>query len=349
MATKSRLIEKRKNAKNTEGDKIEEKLHGVYGGRETALPTTLMFDHVSPATRLLEKRRQMFEVQEALNSQKDEFNRREDAYRRREDGLRRKDLELQESLIKFNKFLQENESKTKRAERRGAEERKQQEVKIVEIQNLESKLKEKLLEESALKDEVEKNLQYQEYLENVCQQMSKYFPEISDILSRHKTLNDANAQLLIQKEKDDEEMDLKTKEYSAFKKDKENQVLNQNNEIAELQMRLEKTIAETGEVQSRIDREKTEISERGKTLGTVVSSVSNTLDRCDHSFRVRQKKPPREKKLDGHLISLEEQVIRTTLELDELALFIVDFIDIKRNYDGIRASGNHNYGFEITA
>lgn len=51
----------------------------------------------------------MFEVQEALNSQKEEFTRREDAFRRREEALRRKDLELQESLIKFNKFLQENE------------------------------------------------------------------------------------------------------------------------------------------------------------------------------------------------------------------------------------------------
>jgi hypothetical protein len=50
---------------------IEDKLLEQYGGRGTnSLPQTLMFDHVSPATRLLEKRRQMFEVQEALNSQK---------------------------------------------------------------------------------------------------------------------------------------------------------------------------------------------------------------------------------------------------------------------------------------
>ena len=99
----------RKTSALPSGDKVEDKLLKEYGGRGTTnLPTTLMFDHVSPATRLLEKRRQMFEVQEALNAQKDEFNRREDAYRRREDGLRRKDLELQESLIKFNKFLQES-------------------------------------------------------------------------------------------------------------------------------------------------------------------------------------------------------------------------------------------------
>jgi hypothetical protein len=40
------------------------------------LPQTLVLDHVSPATRLLEKRRQMFEVQEALEAQKQEFNRK---------------------------------------------------------------------------------------------------------------------------------------------------------------------------------------------------------------------------------------------------------------------------------
>lgn len=35
-----------------------------------------MLEHVSPATRLLEKRRQMFEVQEALEQQKQEYARK---------------------------------------------------------------------------------------------------------------------------------------------------------------------------------------------------------------------------------------------------------------------------------
>lgn len=40
------------------------------------VPHTLVLEHVSPATRLLEKRRLMFEVQEALEQQKAEFNRK---------------------------------------------------------------------------------------------------------------------------------------------------------------------------------------------------------------------------------------------------------------------------------
>ena len=57
----------------------------------------------------------MFEVQETLEAQKREFNRKEEVFKRREDGLKKKDLELQESLVRFSKFLQENDSKRTRS------------------------------------------------------------------------------------------------------------------------------------------------------------------------------------------------------------------------------------------
>lgn len=318
-------------------DKVDDKLLSMYGGRGTAnLPTTLMFDHVSPATRLLEKRRQMFEVQEALNAQKDEFNRREDAYRRREDGLRRKDLELQESLIKFNKFLQENESKRNRALRRAAEERKQQDAKDIEIKKYEQQLKEKLLEESSLKQELEKNLQYQDYLENVCQSMSKYFPEISDILSRYRTLRDANMQLLASKEQDDQERDTKEREYNLFNKDKTNQLLNQNNEIAEMQILYEKSIVKGAVIQKEIDKQRGEASDKSLTLGAVLSSVSNVLNRCEQSFRNRHNKPMADtsgEKPPSNDEELKEESEKTLVKLEEIAMFMVDFVDIRRDYD----------------
>jgi len=318
-------------------DKVDEKLLGMYGGRGTTnLPTTLMFDHVSPATRLLEKRRQMFEVQEALNAQKDEFNRREDAYRRREDGLRRKDLELQESLIKFNKFLQENESKRNRALRRAADERKQQDAKDIEIQRYEQQLKEKLLEESLLKQELEKNLQYQDYLENVCQSMSKYFPEISDILSRYRTLRDANMQLLASKEQDDLERDMKERDFSLFNKDKTNQLLNQNNEIAEMQIAYEKVIEKGAVIQKERDKQRGEASDKSLTLGAVLSGVSNVLNRCEQSFRTRHNKPMADisgEKPPRTDEELKEEAEKTLVKLEEIAMFMVDFVDIRRDYD----------------
>lgn len=55
-------------------------MSGVDGGGggpggPSGVPHNFLLDHVSPATRLLEKRRQMFEIQEALEAQKEEFSR----------------------------------------------------------------------------------------------------------------------------------------------------------------------------------------------------------------------------------------------------------------------------------
>merc|ERR1711865_333420 len=88
------------------------------------VPPQLTLDHVSPATRLLEKRRQKIEVQEALEAQKADFSRREEQFWRREQIIKKKDLDLQENLIRFNKFLQENDTKRTRAEKKHIEEEK---------------------------------------------------------------------------------------------------------------------------------------------------------------------------------------------------------------------------------
>ena len=40
-----------------------------------SLPNHIQFDTVSPATKLLEKRRKMYEVHEAFEQQKEEFKR----------------------------------------------------------------------------------------------------------------------------------------------------------------------------------------------------------------------------------------------------------------------------------
>ncbi|KAJ1485775.1 hypothetical protein T484DRAFT_1619896 [Baffinella frigidus] len=144
-------------------------------------------EDVSPATRLLEKRRQMFEVQEALETQKEEFARREELFKRREEALRKQDLELQQQLIRFNKFLQENDSKTARAEKKAAEEIKLREQKEREIQELTVQAEELTKSKDQKKAELDKNLVYEKYLLAVLEE-SDDFVEIQDILKRYQTL-----------------------------------------------------------------------------------------------------------------------------------------------------------------
>ena len=50
--------------------------------------------------------------------------RKESSFKKREMDLRNKDFEIQERLLKFSKYLQDNEAKKKRAEGRAKEEEK---------------------------------------------------------------------------------------------------------------------------------------------------------------------------------------------------------------------------------
>jgi hypothetical protein len=57
-----------------------------------------------------------------LINKKEAFKSSEDGFKRRENELREKDLKIQESLIKFSKYLEENEMKKNKAiERRDVE------------------------------------------------------------------------------------------------------------------------------------------------------------------------------------------------------------------------------------
>ena len=60
----------------------------------------------------------------------------EEVFKRREEGLKKKDLELQESLIRFSKFLQENDAKRMHALKKALDEKKTREEKEREIEQL---------------------------------------------------------------------------------------------------------------------------------------------------------------------------------------------------------------------
>lgn len=74
------------------------------------------------------------------------FSLQEEVFRKREEALKRRDLELQESLIRFSKFLQENDSKRARAEKKAADEVRVRQAKEVEIGKL-AEVMEELTEE----------------------------------------------------------------------------------------------------------------------------------------------------------------------------------------------------------
>jgi chromosome segregation ATPase len=308
-------------------------LLSAYGGRAKNLPQTLTLDHVSPATRLLEKRRQMFEVQEALDAQKEEFARREDAFRRREEALRKKDLELQESLIKFNKFLQENESKRNRAVKRKQDEHRQRLQKEGEIEKLKEQHRQKLEEEKSMRKQLELNDKYQKYLQDVVDKGSDDYHEIQDLLNRYNTLKTANKDLADTQAKAEQENETKSVEYTHYKKERGNEILNSNNDIANLQHRLEKKEMDVILLMNDLDSTITGGSKQTLVLGQVLRSVQNLLDRFDSHLRASGKPVKRPERMIGKTVEeMKEDAKVAAQQLEEICTYMIDYGSIVDEY-----------------
>merc|ERR1719487_2596041 len=155
-------------------------------------------------------------------------------------------------------------------------------------------------EEQTLKEEVERNMKYQEYLENVVLYLTKDFPEIADVLNRYKTLKDVNLYLTQKQVADEELNEVTRREFLTFRKENENVILNYGNEVAELQVRLEQCQTRTMRLQNEIDSSNFEALDKSLALGQVLTSVSNILQRCEHSFRQRHNKPIMDKGSDNN-------------------------------------------------
>lgn len=190
-----------------------------------------------------------------------------------------------------------------------------------------------MAEEQSLKGEVQANVMYQEFLENVVLQLTKDFPEISDVLNRYKTLKDVNEDLTQKKIREDELTENEMRKFAAFRKEMENRILNGSNDIAEKQILLEQSQVRNKKLQAEIDAHNLESSEKTLQLGQVFSSVSNLIERCEDSFRKRHNKPSVQRSYDTTGMDLVEQCHRSISKLEEIAMFMVDYIDICKDYE----------------
>ena len=259
--------------------RFEARSHHRHTTRRNVPSTLMLLDHVSPATRLLEKRRQMFEVQETLEAQKQDFNRKEEVFKRREEALKIKDLELQESLIRFSKFLQENDSKRARAEKKAADEIKSRLQKEREIEGLTDDLEALRDEKERVHEVLEKNMRYQHYLESVLEVADEY-SEVSDLLSRHATLLATNQDLKDHQRKCAELTEKIRTELQVYVKTKTDESLNLSNELARLKKELEGYEGDAMVQQAKKDQSLQVASEKTLEYGQVVLSTDNIFNRC---------------------------------------------------------------------
>ena len=224
---------------------------------------------------LLKKKKEMHEVDDALDFMKEEFRNRMEACEERQREFERRQEDMKAEVTRFEKFIHENDSKRARAEQRTKAERQERTQKERRIGELERELAEVKAANDALVGDSEKLRTYQHFLEQVVEMSPGEFDERDDVMNRHKTLSDAHDQLKASVDFNDAEMDKERNEMAQMRRDMQNEVLVQNSEVHAAQKQLETLRSEA--IKADIDRGKSEraLKARSSESGQVTMSIKN--------------------------------------------------------------------------
>uniref|UniRef100_A0A1I8GLU1 DUF4200 domain-containing protein n=2 Tax=Macrostomum lignano TaxID=282301 RepID=A0A1I8GLU1_9PLAT len=225
-------------------------------------------DHLTSATRLLEKKREMMEVETALSAQKEEFQMKMESLQQRREELEKKEQQLKESLLKFDRFLKETDAKRVRAVKKATEERsyrRQKEQEIAQVQEDMSVYSELLDRLNKLAD---KYLAFQRYLERVVE-VSDEFTEIREVVDRFETLSSTYQDLKRREQLTQDSIEVCRTQQQAYKEAKANEVLSQNNALSGLQERLEAATSAAMKREAEWTLIKHSVADRTMQIGTV--------------------------------------------------------------------------------
>jgi chromosome segregation ATPase len=236
-------------------------------------------ESVTAATKL---RRDVMEVQMELEQKRGECRDRMDRVRERDEQLKADRAQLQEKLVQFYKYIQENEIKRNRANRKASSEEKAKQERHSKIVELTEKSKELEKQKQESKKKFLKYSKYQKYLEDVLQsgEANEEYQDAKEIISRWQTLDDNKTLLQRRKTQLEEELAKKKQQLNVKKQRKKNESVDLQNQLSELQNQLEQIQKNIKKAQDELDSSMQHKGNTTKTIGQVRMACQNLYDRC---------------------------------------------------------------------
>lgn len=277
----------------------------------------------SQSTQLLKKRKEMKEVDSALELMKNDYKRRMDECEERRIAFENKQAKMREQVLKFEKFIQENDAKRLRAENKAKAERKQFMEKLDEIAALSENIKSLDAEKKEYTEKLNKRAVYREYLEGVVEVSDMAYEEIQDVLNRYDVLTGANKDLAEMAENQTKEADDYGKKLQALRQESQNLELTSNSTFNAKQMELEHWIERSKDIEKGINRKMALEKSVQQEYGAVETAIKNIFTRCVTTMRQSPLFPPSATASFLEVMEYDLDVIHTRLE---------DLIDISSDF-----------------
>lgn len=224
----------------------------------------------------------------ATPSSQEEYRLRMEACEQRQRKFEKKQEEMKANVARFEKFIQENDSKRQRAELKAKQERRLLEQKETELRRQTDELEGLEREQAQQIAQLEKLRKYKEYLERTVESAEdETAEEVWDLLNRHATLKNAHVDLTDQVQRGDVEMDAYRAKMEALKLQAQSIALVQNSEMNAKQQHLDSVRAETKKHDDLKFLQEERVKDVTRETAQIVDAVRNLYHRCLTTMRTR--------------------------------------------------------------
>ncbi|KAG2382939.1 hypothetical protein C9374_004906 [Naegleria lovaniensis] len=236
----------------------------------------------SASTKLLEKRKEMMDVQGLLEQKRNEYSTRMDLIKKKEKHLLTKKQELTENVKELDKFIGDNIIKKKRADQKKdmeQSERLKSEKTILECRN---QIKELEKEKERKEHQLNTNyIKYQQFLQKVVQFRGEDInPEdVEKVIDRYMTLKEKNEELSNEKSKFSLKLAREKNKLMEEKEAMKNKKVKLNHMISKLGKQLEMLVDERNKLDSHFDLKSSTATRDKRQFGQIEMAINNLYNR----------------------------------------------------------------------
>ncbi|XP_047466448.1 coiled-coil domain-containing protein 42 homolog [Mugil cephalus] len=237
-------------------------------------------------TLILKKEAELEEVDKQLALKRQEFNTCVDALAQRRSELQIKQQQTKERVMKFEKFVAENEAKRRRALKSCESSREQNILKQREIENLTEQLKQLRVRKQILKDRMSKYKIFEDYLMKTLDYLPGNYPDngseslVMPIIRRHETLSITHQELLQRLGRMEEDVEQGQRQLLNMKHEHSTKKLMANKDLSELQRELETLKEKNKQTEVKLQIEQGLSREKLEEMGRLLMAINNLAEQC---------------------------------------------------------------------
>ncbi|XP_013069279.1 coiled-coil domain-containing protein 42 homolog [Biomphalaria glabrata] len=236
-------------------------------------------------TLLLKKEVEIDKVNGLLDAKRYEFKQRIDNCAQRQLQLQKKQQQMKDRVAKFEKFIQENEAKRRRAIQKYQQEVRLREQKALEFSSLSDQLEQLKKRHKTLEAKLKAYKIFEQYLRSVVDAMPEdYLPSTEDkikgLMMRYRTLSESNKGLVDNLETISDELEVCRKEYEVLNQEHQKSRLSNTSELSQLLEKQEVLQSRTEQMEQNYNMTSEDLRHKRTEVGIIFMAIDNIYDKC---------------------------------------------------------------------